>query len=222
MNHDGLIELLRDGRLVASAKIAAPLKLGSLLLRNLDRFVVRHTRKRRHNFLQLRQIAFEDFQFLPPPLEHTLNDERNEALGQIHHVLDGRVGNLGFDHPEFCEMPPGFGFFSAERWAEAIDLAEGRGCRFAVQLPGLRQECFVIEIFHFEERCCAFASRGGEYRRVTEREAVVVQEISRGFDDLVADFENGALPRRADPQVPMVHEEFDTMFFRRDREWFVF
>src|SRR5262245_55743260 len=102
-------------------------------------------------------------------------------------------------------MPPRFGFLSAEGRAKTINLAECRcGC-LAVQLPGLCKECFVVEVFHFEQRRGALASGGCQHRRVAKGEAIVVKEVSRGLDDLVPDFENGTLTRRTDPQVPMIH-----------------
>src|SRR5262245_26750188 len=137
MNHDRLIELLRDDGLVASAKIAAPLKFGAMLLRNLDRFVIGDPRKRRHDLLQFREIPLESLQLGRPSFQDALNDERYETFCEIHHVLDGAVGNLGFDHPEFGQMAPRFGFLGTKRWAEAIDLTQRSRSRLTVQLSGV-------------------------------------------------------------------------------------
>ena len=64
-------------------------------------------------------------------------------------------------------MPARFGFLGPKRRAEAIDLAKRSRSRLTVQLSGLCQERFVVEVFHFKKRRCAFASGGCEDWRIT-------------------------------------------------------
>src|SRR6185436_15182621 len=73
------------------------------------------------------------------------------------------------------------------------------------------EECGVVKILHLKKRRCSFAGGRSEYRRVAQCESVVIEEVTHALDDFVANFENRPLPRRADPEVALIHEEFDAM-----------
>ncbi len=90
--------------------------------------------------------------------------------------------------------------------------------RFAVELPGLRQIGLFVEVIDFEQRRRAFACRGRQDRRVTQRESVVVEEVADALDDFMTDFQDRPLPGGSDPQVAVVHEEFDAMFLGGNRK----
>ena len=62
-----------------------------------------------------------------------------------------------------------------------------------------------------------FARGRREDRRVGEDEAAIVEEVADGVDDFVADAQDRLLARRADPEVPAVHQVVDAVFLRRDR-----
>ena len=88
------------------------------------------------------------------------------------------VGDFGFDHPELGEVAAGLGFFGAEGGAEGVDLAEGEGGGFDVELAGLGEVgLVVVEVVHLEELGGAFAGVGGEDGRVGADEAVGVEVL---------------------------------------------
>ena len=119
-------------------------------------------------------------------------------------------------------MPPGLGFFGSEGRSEAINFAQRFGGRLVIELARLSEKRLVFEIFHFEQSRGAFARRRRQYRRIAECESIVVEKVANGFDNFVADFQNRSLAHRTDPKMAVVHEEFDAVFFRSDRERFVF
>ena len=119
-------------------------------------------------------------------------------------------------------MAPRLRFLCAKGWTEAVHLAERRGGGLVIELSVLRQVRLVLEIFHFEKSGCAFARGGREYGRIAQREAVVIEKVAHRFDDLVTDFQNGALPRRSNPEMALIHEELDAVFLGRDRERLLF
>src|ERR1700733_6457961 len=108
-------------------------------------------------------------------------------------------------------MAASFGFFGAEGWAEAVDLAEGEGGGFDVELAGLGDVgLVVVEVVHLEELAGAFAGVGREDGWVGADEAVGVEELRRGAHDGGADAQNGRLAWGAEPEVAVLHEEVDT------------
>ena len=106
----------------------------------------------------------------------------------------------------------------AEGRAERVDLAERHRVGFVVELPALRQiRLLVVEVLDRKQRRRAFARRRREDRRVGEDEALLVEEVADGVDDLVAHAQDRGLPLGADPQVPAIHQVIDAVFLRRDR-----
>ena len=109
-----------------------------------------------------------------------------------------------------------FCFFRAEGGAETIDLAEGRGGTFEMQLSGLCQEQGAAEVIDFEKRLFFLARRRHQNRRIDEREAIIVEESPDGVDDRVADFADAPLSLRAKVQMAVFQEEIDAVLFWRD------
>jgi hypothetical protein len=110
------------------------------------------------------------------------------------------------------------GFFGAKGRAECVRSAESRGGRFVIKLAALRQICLVVaEIIDLKKCRRAFACGGRKYRRIGEREAVIVEIIARCLDHGMADLQNRMLLFRTDPKVPMIHKELGAVFLRRDR-----
>ena len=131
---------------------------------------------------------------------HGLHDGADEALAELHHVVEMRVGGFGLEHPEFGEVAARLGFFGAKRGAEGVDLAERGGRRFDVKLAGLREVgLLVVNVIHFEKGGGAFAGGGRENGRVRERVALIVHEIARGAYGFGANAEDRGLARRANP-----------------------
>ena len=165
VDHDRTIEAVgNDGFLVAT-EIIAEFGGVAIFLEDRDGFFVGDSRKRRLDVFQLFNVALQRFEFAGFVLHHALNDGADEAFAEIHHVGKFGVGGFGLEHPEFGQMAAGFGFFGAKRGAESVDLAEGHGGGFDVELAALRQvSLLVVDVIHFEERGGAFASGGREHR----------------------------------------------------------
>ena len=101
--------------------------------------------------LELRRVALEDLQFAWRRLEHARDHVDDERLGEIHDVVERRVGHLGLDHPELGQVAARLRFLGAERRAEAVDAAERHRVRFVVELPALRQvRGLVVEVLRPE------------------------------------------------------------------------
>ena len=156
MHHDGLVELRRQVCLVRRLQVATPLELGLqralgvALLQVLHRIVIADARERPFDLFQLREIAPNRLQIDPAFFEAAFHDERDEALGQFHHIVEFGVSNFGFDHPEFGEMAARLRFLRAKRWAKRIHLAQRHcGC-FHIQLARLREKSFFVEIIDWE------------------------------------------------------------------------
>ncbi len=146
--------------------------------------------------------------------EHAADDVDEEAFGEGHEAVQVEVGDLGLDHPEFCEVTAGFGFFGAEGGAEAVDLAERHGGGFEIELAGLGEVgLFVFEVVHLEEFGGAFAGVGSQDRRVGAGEGVDIKILSSRAHDGGADAKDGGLARGAEPEVAMLHEEVDAVLF---------
>ena len=162
--------------------------------------------RRRHRF-ELRGVALEHLQFALPPVEHARDHRGDESFGERDHVVEVGVGHLGLDHPELGEVAARLALLGAERRAEAVDLAERHRVGFVVELAALRQvRRLVVEVLHREQRRRAFARGGREDRRVGEDEALVVEEVAHGVDDLVAHAQDRGLALGADPQVAAIHQ----------------
>ena len=114
-------------------------------------------------------------------------------------------------------MAAGLRFFRAEGWAERINLAERHGGRFDVELAGLREVGLLFEVVDGEERGGAFAGGGREDGRIGERESVAVEKIAGGANDFGAHAQDGRLALGAQPEMAVLHQEVDAMFFGRDR-----
>ena len=76
VNHHGLVELLREDGFFVAAEIVAPLRGIAVLLQDLDGFVVGDARKGRRDCFELRDIAFERFEFARAIFHHRLHDVR--------------------------------------------------------------------------------------------------------------------------------------------------
>ena len=97
----------------------------------------------------------------------------DELLLDFHQPVQVAEGDLRFDHPELGQVAAGLGFFCAEGWAKAVDLAEGHDVRFVIQLARLAQVGFAfVEVFGFEQGGGAFNRRWCQDRGVHVNETV--------------------------------------------------
>src|SRR5277367_623893 len=214
VNYHRPVEFLGDDGFFVAAEVVSPLGGIAGLLENLDRIVVGDARKRRHDFLERFDVAFNQGQFTGPIFRHRLYDRADQAFGQLDHVFEVRVGGFGFEHPKFGQVPARLGFFGAERGAEGVNLAEGSGESLDVELAGLSQVGFlIVDVVHFEESGGAFARGGSKNRRVGLGVTLGIHVISVGALRFGADTKDGGLTRSANPQVPAVEEEIDAVFF---------
>ena len=114
-------------------------------------------------------------------------------------------------------MPARLRLLGAKGRAEGVDLSERGGGRLAVELPGLREiGVAFVEVLRGEQPA-PLADRRGEDRRIDAQEAALVEEVVDRLLDLVADDGDGALSRRAQPEVPVVEQEIDAVLLRLDR-----
>ena len=86
-------------------------------------------------------------------------------------------------------------------------------------MTALRQEGVFPEVLHRKQCARSLASRRRQDWRIGQRKALLVQEVARRLDNLRANPQDRRLPRCTDPQVPVLHQEVDTMLLQRDREW---
>ena len=164
-------------------------------------------------------VAADDFEVGAMVLEDGGDDVGDEAFGEVEEAVEFEEGDFGFDHPELGEVAAGFGFFGAEGGAEAVDLAEGQGRGFDVELAGLGEVGFVVvEVVHLEELGGSFAGVGGEDGWIGADESVGVEVLGGGAHDGGADAEDGGLARGAEPEVAVLHEEVDAVLFEGDGE----
>ena len=164
-------------------------------------------------------VFADDFEVGAVVGEDRGDDVGDVGFGEVEEAVEFEEGDLGFDHPELGEVAAGFGFFGAEGGAEAVDLAEGEGGGFDVELAGLGEVgLVVVEVVHLEELGGAFAGVGGEDGWVGADEAVGVEVLGCGAHDGGADAEDGGLARGAEPEVAVLHEEVDAGFFELDGE----
>src|SRR5262249_36039564 len=178
--------------------------------------------KWRLNVLELRDIAPDGLQVRSPVRQRALHQMADEVLRKLHDVIQRRVSYFRFHHPELGEMPARFGFFRAEGRTERINLAQRHRRSFDVELAGLSKKRLFVEVIHRKQGAGAFAGCGCENGRVGKSEAALVEEIAGGANDLSSNPQDGALPRRAHPQVPVLHKKIDPMLLARDGKRIVF
>jgi len=164
-------------------------------------------------------VAADDFEVGAVFGQDCGDDVGEVVFGELEEVFEVGVGHLGLDHPELGEVTAGLRLLCAEGRAEGVDLAEGERGGFDVELAGLGEVGLVVaEVVHFEEFGGAFAGVGREDGWVGADEAVVVEVLGGGAHDGGADAEDGGLAGGADPEVAMLHEKVDAVFFEGDGE----
>ena len=154
--------------------------------------------------------------------DHALHNVADEVLSQFHNVIELGIGNFRLHHPELSQVAARLGFFRAERRPKRIDLAQRHGGGFNIKLARLRKERVFIKIFHRKKRGGAFTRRGRKDGRISQREAAIVKEIARRSYDLRAYAQDGCLPGRANPKMPVLHEKVGAVFFARNGKRLIF
>jgi hypothetical protein len=111
----------------------------------------------------------------------------------------------------------GFGFFGAEGRSKAVDFAERGDVRLVIKLAGLRQVGGFAVIVDLKERGRIFSGGPRQDRRIDQDVTVTVQPVTDGADDRGADAQDRPLSQRPYPQMPVIHQKFNTVFLRLDR-----
>ena len=92
-------------------------------------------------------------------------------------------------------MAAGLRFLRAKRRAKTVDFAQRHRVRFIVKLARLRKiKRLFIEVIHFKKRTGSFASGRREYRRIDQREALIIEVVANGFNDFMAHTKDRRLP----------------------------
>ncbi len=126
------------------------------------------------------------------------------------------VGDFRLDHPELGEMAARLRFLRAERRPEAVDLAQRHRGRFNVELARLREVSLLFEVVDRKQCGGAFACGRSKDRRIGESESAIVEVVACRLDDLGANPQDRRLPRRAQPEMAMLHQELDAVLLGRD------
>ena len=145
--------------------------------------------------------AVQKVHFLRAFLEHRGNDVFHHFLLKIHILLQRRKRDFRLDHPELGGVARRIRFFSAERRAKGVDVAERLRKDFRVQLTRNSQrhrlseeiprvidlavlrhrERVGIERGHAEHLARALAVAAGNQRGVHIEIALVVEEAMNGL-----------------------------------------
>ena len=218
VHHHRPIELLAEDGLLVAAEIVAPLDRMSGLLNILNGFHVGDARERLAHAPERLDVPLEDgLQLLLVARQHRPHDLDDEVLGKVHVAVEIHVRDLRLDHPELRQVPAGLALLGTEGRAEDVRLSDGHRRSLAIELSGLGQERLAqIEVGHLEERGGTLARGGREDRGVHQGEPARVEVIADRLDDAVAHREDQPLPRRAQPEVPLLLQEPDAVLFRLD------
>ena len=170
-------------------------------------------------------------------LEHGLEDELEQFLGDARVLFEIGKGDLGFDHPELGQVPRRVRVFGAEGRAKGVDLAQGQAIAFDVELARHGQECVLAEEIaahvdralvgarqvhqvegrNAEHLAGTFGIRGGDDRRVDPAVAVLVEVAMDGRGQGVAHARDRTEQVGARSQVGDLAQEFERMRLGLDR-----
>ena len=87
----------------------------------------------------------QEFQLIRAFFKDGFHNRLQEILLQIHQLVQVAEGDFRLDHPELGRMGLGVAVFSAEGGPEGIDLREGHGEGFTLQLAGNGQGSLLAE-----------------------------------------------------------------------------
>ena len=144
----------------------------------------------------------------------------DKILSETHIILQIIECDFRLNHPEFCQVTAGFGFFSTECRSKTVDFTKSHCRRFAIQLSGLGQIGFASEIISGKKRCGPFRGIRCEDRCIDQDKIAGVEKFPGRADDFMTDTHNSMLACRTQPQVPVVHKEINAMLLFTD--WIFF
>src|SRR4030095_1966411 len=160
------IESIADRGLVGRTEVVAVLERKPRAMQHSYDLVVRNTRERRRDALELRRIALEDLQLLATFFQGVLHDASEECLGEVHEIVERRERDLRLDHPELREVSASLALLRTERRPERVHLPERHRGRLGVELARLREERLLAEVVDVEKRRRSLARGRREDRRI--------------------------------------------------------
>src|SRR5579884_4094073 len=113
-------------------------------------------------------------------------------------------------------------FLCSKGRAKRVHLAQSHRGGFDIELAGLRKIRLLVEIIDRKQSRRPLARRWSKNWRVGQHEAAIVKEIPGSFDNFCTGAQNCSLTWRSNPEMALVHQEIDAMFFERNRERIVF
>src|SRR5437667_8781482 len=115
-------------------------------------------------------------------------------------------------------MPTRFGFLSSERRAKAINFTKGSRGRLVVKLAGLSEVGFLIKVSNLKKRSSPLASRRSKNGCIDQGKSAIIKESANRPNDFMPHFQDRMLSGRANPEMAIVHQKFDTVLFGGDWE----
>ena len=179
----------------------------------------------------------EKLHLLWAALDDGVYDVLDHRLGVVHVVVKVCKCHLGLDHPELGGVALSVGYLGAEGRAEGVNIAEGHGEVFGVELAGngkardlaeeilavidlavlAQREVVQVEGGHAEHLACALAVGAGDDRRVDVYKAVAAEKFVHCLRRNAADAEGCREQVRARSQVLDSAQELDAvaLFLKR-------
>ena len=206
-----------EQRFVLGSEVFAPRRRAAFPLQRRYRVGVGDAREGTNDGFEIFDVALKHLEFRTPTFEHALRDVYQHVFLQLDAVVQVVKRHLGLDHPELGQMTPRLRFLGAKRGTERVNATECSGERFAIQLTGLREiGAAFVEILGAEQSG-ALTDRGGQDWRIAMNEVARVKEIVDRLLDLMPHTHQRHLARRAQPEVPVIHQEIDAVLLRLDR-----
>ncbi len=176
-------------------------------------------------------VLSEELQIVATLGQYGVEDILQHGFGQGGVIFQIVERHFRLDHPELGQVTAGVGVFGAEGRPEGVDLGEGAGIGFGVQLAGYGQEgLFAEEIFVVVHLACVgtrqvfqiqggdaehlagtFGVGGGDERRGNPDEALLVEEAVDGLCQAVAHPGHSANDVGARTQVGLLAQVLDAV-----------
>ena len=180
-------------------------------------------------------VLGEELQIVAALGQHGVEDVLQHGFGQGGVVFQIGEGHFRLHHPELGQVAAGVGVFGAEGRAEGVDLGQGAGVGFDVQLAGHGQEGLLAEevlvvvhlafggarqVFHVqggdaEHLAGPFGVGGGDEGRRDPEVALFVEEAVNGLGEAVAHPGHGTDDVGAGTQVALLAQVLDAVALGR-------
>jgi len=155
-----------------------------------------------------------EVQILGARLQRIGHEIPHHLLGQRHVAVEVAEGDLGLDHPELRRVARGMGILRPEGGAEGVDVRQGAGEGFALELAAhgevgrLAEKLLLpgadglpVHRHNPEHLARALAVRCRDDRGVDVEEAPLLEEAVDGVGHAATDAEDGAEEIRPGPEM---------------------